>query len=140
MQKFVTVLATCVLILAGASAVSAQPGLVINPNTLQFTPSTDHNLIGLDGQPVVTRYDARAYLEGASQPLQSWDLGKPTPDPDGTIRIANHPWIVAAAMNVRLLMRVATIGPGGEGLSDPSNPFGNVGPPAKGGTPVMSKQ
>lgn len=124
------VIATVVfaLLLAWCPAAVAQT-VVLNPTTVEFDPSPDHALNGLDGAPLVTRYQLEMFLEGAVLPFSVQDLGKPSPGPDGKIRIVNASWFVALAMNVRYVAKVLTIGPTGVGVSDPSNPFGRTGPP-----------
>ena len=124
-------LIVCVVALLLAAPVFAQ-GLVTNPTKVVFTASADHALNGLDGQPLVTRYDLRMFLEGASSPVQVIDLGKPTPDAENTITVENAAWFAAGALtpNVRHVAKVAAVGPTGEGLSGESNPFGTTAPPA----------
>lgn len=110
---------------------AAAQGVAVNPTTVVFDPSPDHNLTGLDGQPKVTSYMLRFYLEGASSPVQEQTLGKPTPGGDGKITITNRSLFTGTplALDTRYVAKVAAIGPTGEGLSDPSNPFGNAEPP-----------
>jgi len=118
-------------------AASANAQVATNPTTVEFTPSVDHNRLGLDGvTPIVTRYDLRIFLEGATAPFQTHDLGKPTPV-NSLISVTNPSWFISLAMNVRHVARVAAVGPTGEGVSAPSNPFGVVGAPIAGGVPVV---
>jgi len=115
-----------------ASAVGAQ-----TYTTVQFTASLDHNVV-FNGVPVLTRYDLRIYLQGATAPIANYDLGKPTPDANNQIIAVNPSWFVGLAMNVLHVARVAAIGPAGEGVSDPSLPFGSAAiPRAPVGPPVV---
>ena len=119
-------------------ALPAQAQVATNPTTVEFTASTDHNALGLDGvTPIVTRYDLRIFLEGATLPFSTADLGKPTPGPANLISVTNPSWFISLGMNVRHFARVAAVGPTGEGVSEASNPFGRVGPPVAGGRPVV---
>lgn len=128
-------------LLALAPALAQAQNLVLAPTTVEFMASADHALNGLDGNPLVTRYEMRHFLEGASEPVQVIDLGKPTPDGENKIAVVNAAWFSAAAIvpNVRYVAKVAAIGPGGEGVSEPSNPFGRTGPPAA-PTAVLMRQ
>ncbi len=135
-------LGTIVLILGAlllASPAQAQTPPVVNPTTIEFDPSANHNDVVLGTTtPMVTKYVLRLYLEGASQPISGdTDLGKPTPGQNGKITLTNRQWFIAAAMNLRHVAKVAAVGPNGEGVSDASNPFGNVGPPAAPSAPVV---
>jgi hypothetical protein len=103
------------------------PDTVVNPSSIEFDPSADHDVMEF-GAPKVDRYELRNYLMGAAQPIQApISLGKPAPGTDGKIRIrkADMPVLFSVpAMGVLYESRVAAIGPGGEGVSTPSNPFG----------------
>lgn len=74
--------------------------------------------------PIVARYDLEFYLIGGAQPVRVLALGKPSPDPDGVIRVdftalLNPP----LAAGVTHEARVVAVGPGGSGRSTPSNTF-----------------
>ena len=121
-------LATCIgasLILACAATAEAQ---VINPRVVEFDVSADHNRTVL-GQPAVTRYELRVYAEGASAPITTADLGKPTPAA-GTRVSLDQSAVFAAVPLGAYVARVAAIGPGGEGVSDATAPFGRLSAPA----------
>ncbi len=69
-----------------------------------------------------------------SSPMQVNDLGKPTPTND-VIRVTNPAmFAVPVSMDV-YTAKVAAAGPGGEGVSAPSNPFARVAGPSAPGTP-----
>jgi hypothetical protein len=124
-------LAACLLILVAATA-GAQT-VAVNPNTVVFDPSADHNAVSaLTGLPLVSRYALRFYLPGATQPVQDQDLGKPTPGTDGKITITNRALFTGTpiALDTKYVAKVAAVGPAGEGVSAASDPFGNAGPPA----------
>ena len=135
------VIAAAVVLVLGlglCGVASAQTGVVINPTTVEFDPSADHARMGLDGQPLVARYELRIFAQGAAQPITVYDLGKPEPGGNGKITIVNRNYFLTALlMNVPYTGRVSAIGPTGEGVSDPSNPFGNQGPPAAAGSVVV---
>jgi hypothetical protein len=92
-----------------------------NPTGAEWDPSVDHAQI--------SSYELGYYLAGATDPVQTVDLGKPDPGPDGKCR---------AAINVRPLgfavytARIkAKAGPVASEWSDPSNPFARVPEPAR---------
>ena len=116
-------------LLALAAPALAQTPVVVNPTTIEWTPSPDHATVLSDGTAILTRYEVRIYMRGATEPFQVHDAGKPTPSAN-TIAVVNPSWLVLSAMNSEGFARVAAVGPGGEGVSDPSNPFARVGPPA----------
>jgi hypothetical protein len=101
---------------------------VLNPRTLSFDPSADHGATLPDGQPAVTRYEVRWFASGAAAPLQVNDLGKPVPV-GGRITVDMSTQIGMIPVGAGYVARVAAIGPAGEGVSDPSNPFGRASPP-----------
>lgn len=106
-------------------------GVKINPTTVCFIPSADHSAIGLDGQPIVTRYEVRVFVStDLTKVLYTLDLAKPAPGTDGQICVANAVWFAGLTPKTKYVGKVAAIGPSGEGVSDPSNPFGNQGPAA----------
>jgi hypothetical protein len=56
---------------------------IVDPRVVEFSPSPDHDALGANGQPLVTRYDLEIYLATSSTPLRTIPLGKPAPEPDG---------------------------------------------------------
>lgn len=117
--------------LLGAAAVHVD-AQTMNPRTVEFDVSPDHDAEVL-GQPVVTRYELRIYAEGATQPITTADLGKPAGPRASVERAA-----VFAAMPIgAYVARVAVLGPGGEGVSDPSVPFGRLTGPRAPGVPAV---
>jgi hypothetical protein len=131
------------LMLAGLALLAPVAGAqtaVVNPVTVEFTPSADHAVLALDGSPMVTKYEMRIFVETPLGPTPSFttDIGKPTPVA-GKITITNAVWFSGLTPNTRYVAKVAAVGPTGEGVSDPSNPFGNVGNPAKPTAVVVKK-
>lgn len=109
------------LTLAGHGIVSAQ---VLNPTTVEFTPSADHGVLLPDGRPAVERYSMDIYLTGAAKPFQSTNIGMPNPGSDGLIRYNFASEVVGWPLpGGTYEARVAAIGPNGFGVSTPSNPF-----------------
>ena len=119
-RPFVLTLLMAVLLLpawAGAQTVSAA-------RIVEFEPSPDHSATLADGRAVVQRYVMEIYQAGASQPFHTVDMGKPSPQSDGRIRYDFSSGVAAwPAPGGEYEARVAAIGPGGEGVSDPSNRF-----------------
>ena len=96
----------------------------MDPTAVEFTASSDHDALGPNGQPLVFRYELLLYATGSSSPTTVASLGKPSPDDGGTIRMA-----LAAIFNpmpgggIVYEARIAAVGAGGSGISDPSNSF-----------------
>lgn len=130
-------IATCIcasLILACAATADAQ---VINPRVVEFDVSADHSRVVL-GQPAVTRYELRVFAEGASAPITTADLGKPTPA-SGTRVSLDQAAVFAAVPLGAYVARVAAIGPGGEGVSDATSPFGRLSAPSAPSTVAVAR-
>jgi all-beta uncharacterized protein len=110
-------------LLVAAVAASASAQQVTDPTRGEFNPSPDHNTIS-GGTAVVQSYRLEFFVMGAAQPTQTTSLGKPTPDPDGVIRVnlvsAFSGWPVPGTLYEAA---VVAVGPGGEGRSSRSNPF-----------------
>lgn len=111
---------------------------VINPKTLSFTASPDHSVTLSDGSPKVTRYEARWYAQGALEPQWSDDLGKPIPT-NGLVAIDVSTRIVSLPVGAGYTCRVVAIGPTGEGVSLPSNPFEYASKPGAVTGVILSK-
>jgi hypothetical protein len=111
-------------------AIAHAQTVVVNPTTVIFPASGDHDAVRpLDGSAVLSKYMLRFFLEGASSPVQEQDLGKPTPTA-GVITIVNRALFTGTplALDTKYVARVAAVGPGGEGVSAASGPFGNASP------------
>ena len=110
------------------TSVEAQTPPVTNPQTVEFTASTDHNTIDETGTPILQRYELRLYYALAPLPWATYDLGKP--DPVGElITVKNPAWFIAPSAGQVCFARVVSIGAGGEGVSEPSNNFYSFGAP-----------
>ena len=109
-------LAIAVLLLGPASAFAQS---IVDPTTAEFDPSPDHDLI-VSGSPVVDHYEIGFYLIAAAQPFQINQLGKPSRDVDGKIRVGLG---ARPAPGILYEARVSAVGPGGAGLSAVSNNF-----------------
>lgn len=131
------VLLVVVFVLVGAVPAFAQSNVAVNPSTVCFAPSPDHDRIALDGTtPVVTRYELRLFQAGAAQPFTTQDVGKPAPV-NNEICVTNRSWFIPAANGVKCLARIAAISPYGEAVSPDSNPFGNEAGAKPTGAPVI---
>lgn len=100
----------------------------MDPRVVEFDPSPDHSAT-LAGQAVVTRYDLEFYLVGGAQAVRVTNLGKPSPQGDGKIRVdftsLLNPW---PAAGTTYEARVAAVGPNGTGRSTTSNTFAFTSP------------
>jgi len=110
-------------LLVALSVAAPAAAQIANPSSVEFTPSVDHSE-SVGGVAVVSSYMLRLYQVGASQPFHEMNIGKPAPASDGQIRFdlssSISSWPVPGGTYEA---RVAAVGPGGEGLSDPSNTF-----------------
>ena len=89
-------------------------GTVLNPKRAEFTVSPDH--------AEVVRYELRIFLaSGSVAPIRTDDLGKPTPDAQGTVSVPFPPF--PQDPGVIYVAKVIAIGADGEGVSLPSNDF-----------------
>lgn len=115
------------LLLLGGGPAGAQT--VINPRIVEFTASVDHDATLSDGNATVTRYEVRWFMQGASTPFQTTDIGKPAKPASGPISVDLNALFAGVPIGVGYTVRVAAIGPTGEGESAASNPFEHASPP-----------
>ena len=116
------------VLLAVWPALAAAQG-VTNPVAVEFDVPSEHAVILPDGTAAITSYALQITEVGASAPLSTTDLGKPTPDVAGHVR-ATPQVLIGLPANRTYTAVIKAIGPGGEAVSDPSNPFGRAGPPS----------
>jgi len=60
---------------------------IVDASRVEFTPSAEHDAVETDGTPIVSNYTLQFYIAGGVVPLETVNLGKPAPDPDGLIRV-----------------------------------------------------
>ncbi len=117
-----TVLLGSMFVLASAATLQAQ--VLNDPRIAEFNPSPDHWAVLDNGQPAVLRYELDVYPVGGSAPFGTLDMGKPSPQGDGKIRYDFAAQIASLSLpGGNYEARVSAVGPEGEALSDPSNPF-----------------
>lgn len=118
---------TCALVLfiavfAAAPPTEAQP--LVDPRRTEFTPSADHNATDTSGTALVDNYTLQVFIAGTSTVVQTVNLGKPNPDPDGLIRVDFVALLPSPLQtNVIYEARVSANGRGGSATSTPSNTF-----------------
>lgn len=112
-------LVSATMLVLAPAALRAQS--VVNPTTLEFTPSSDHSAT-VNGTASVSGYDLQFYRVGATQPFQVNSLGKPTPS-GGVIRLPLSSLSSLPAAGITFEARVVAVGPGGTAASPPSNTF-----------------
>ena len=111
-----------IFLLSFGTALQAQ--VLSDPRIAEFDPSPDHWAVLGGGQPAVVRYDLEMYEVGTSSPFATMDMGKPSPDADGKIRYDFSSAVASFSFpGGNYEARVSAVGPEGEALSDPSNPF-----------------
>ncbi len=131
-----TALCAIVAILFAVPAFAQVPPIV-NPTTIQFTASADHDAVQ-SGLPVVSKYTVD--VMSASAPTGTvWktvDLGKPTPV-SGQISFAGMGTALSTLNPGSYVAVVKAEGPGGVTASVPSDPFQvAIKAPAAPGKPV----
>src|SRR6476659_5737086 len=107
--------------LAYSSPAFAQTGTT---GTIEFAPSADHTVVASDGTPLLSQYSVSVYLAGQSTAIQTLNLGKPSPDADGKIRVEFLSKLTVSLTPGQLYeTRVSASGPGGTTVSAVSNQF-----------------
>jgi hypothetical protein len=110
--------------LLSATAAFGQTTTVVNPTTVQFTPSADNSAVTTNGTPVVVRYDLQIYPQGATTPYTTVNLGKPTVGSDGTIQVIFSTLMATWPLpNGTYDASVVAVGQTGSAQSTLSNPF-----------------
>jgi hypothetical protein len=95
----------------------------VDARTAEFGPSADHNQIS-NGTAVVSSYQMQIFNAGTTQLVQTVNLGKPSPQTDGKIRVDFVILLTSPlATGVHYAARVAAVGPGGSTASELSNTF-----------------
>ena len=96
---------------------------IVDAGRAEFTPSADHTRTS-GGVPVLTSYELRIFVAGATQVTRSVNLGKPSPGTDGLIRVNFLSLLTTPLLRgVIYEARVAAVGPGGSSASGLSNQF-----------------
>lgn len=114
------------LFLLIAATVSAQT--TVNPTKATFTASADHNTV-TSGVVILTSYQLDVMRDTATGALAfSYGMGKPTPATGNVITVTIPAFLTMG--NGTYVAKVTAIGPGGTGISAPSNPFVKTGGPA----------
>ncbi len=110
--------------LASAQAVTCSGTPALNPTSVTFTASPDHNATDpLTGTVILTKYAARIFANGATaQTGSTLDFGKPTPNASNQIAAAN---VIPQSLTKGTLFCLVldAVGPGGTGSTAPV-PFG----------------
>ena len=110
-------------LLAIAPAASAQS--ITDARRVEFTPSPDNNTVDPPtGQALVTNYRLDVYLAGGATVVSTANLGKPTPDVDGMMRL-DFVALLSTALTPGVVYEsvVNAVGPGGTTPSGRSNTF-----------------
>ncbi len=95
-----------------------------NPRTVEFTPSPDH--------AAATSYTIGYFLPGATDPVQTASIGKPTPNASNVCSATIN--VMPLTFGIDYIAKLKTIISAGveSSWSEPSNPFDRVpGPPGK---------
>lgn len=108
--------------------IAASSQTVIDAKTVEFMASPDHAAVSVvTNSPIVAKYQLNCAGTGGT-PLTK-DLGKPTPTATGFIGPITVAEFLTITVDVLYSCTVTASGPGGVGVSAPSNFFGRSGPP-----------
>jgi hypothetical protein len=118
-RRVCLVLVVTVLVPLGAGAQT-----IIDARRIEFTPSSDHSSLDVDGTAIVTSYSLQLFAAGGTTALQTVNLGKPALDTDGMVR-ADFVSLLPSPLTAGTLyeVMVSAVGPGGTGDSTRSNTF-----------------
>jgi Putative binding domain, N-terminal len=109
--------------------VAAGAQTIVDATRVEFTPSADHNSVETDGTPIVSTYSLRLFVAGGVTPVETVDLGKPAPDPDGFIRVDFVALLVTPPTpGILYEVTVSAVGPGGSADSGRSNTVSYTAP------------
>lgn len=106
-------------------APAARAQSILDARRVEFTPSADHAVVDASGAAVVESYKLDVLISGAAVLVQSVYIGKPSPDPDGMIRL-DFVSLLASPLTAGVSYEavVSAVGPGGTSPSLASNTFG----------------
>lgn len=111
------------LVLGLLVALPAGAQTIKNPSVATFTASVDHAQI--------TKYVIGYFATGATSPVQTADLGKPTPDATNTCTVTLNTMPLTFGANYTAKVK-AIAGTAESDWSEASNPFDRApGPPSK---------
>jgi hypothetical protein len=116
-------IAALALVLAIAPTVAAQS--ITDARRIEFTPSPDHDAVDpTSSSALVSYYTLDVFLAGDTVSQQTANLGKPTPDTDGMIRV-DFVSLLPTALSPGVIYEavVSAVGPGGATSSPRSNTF-----------------
>ena len=127
-----------VSLLMPASALAQAPTPVTATDGIAFT-SAGHTLLKLDGTSVVTRYELRFIPGSGCTPIPVANLGKPALNATGEVVVKPLAAFGTLPVNCAYTATIAAIGPDGEGVSVPTDPFARLAPqvPPAPGKPVV---
>ena len=124
-------------LLAHAARVQAQS--IVDARRLEFSPSPQHFDVLASGSPVVDHYTVEVFVAGGASPVAFGDLGKPSPETDGMIRIEFVSLLSAQLANgVTYEALVEAVGPGGRSGGSRSNTFAFNAPACTPGVAPLS--
>lgn len=115
-----------ILLILAATVLGAWPlqaQSIVDGQRVEFTPSPDNDTV-VGGVAIVQNYSLNVYVSGSSTITATADLGKPTPDSDGLMRVPFVPLLTTPLqVGVIYAARVSANGPGGSTASAASNTF-----------------
>ncbi len=114
-----------VMVCSFVSAANVLAQSITDANRVEFNPSPDHSTLDANGNPIVTGYSMTIYTAGGTTPVQTLNLGKPSPGTDGFIRLDFSTLLTSPlATGVSYEALVEAVGPGGSSGGNRTNTFG----------------
>jgi Putative binding domain, N-terminal/Viral BACON domain len=112
-----------ILMLLSLSAVPLRAQSILDGGRVEFQPSPDNDTV-VSGTALVSGYSLNIYVAGSGTVVSTANLGKPTPESDGFMRVAYLPLLTTPLqVGVTYEARVSANGPGGSSSSTVSNTF-----------------
>lgn len=113
------------LFLLALCTTNAAAQSIVDARRVEFLPSADNSVVDSNGVAKVDHYTLDIYQAGGTTVVNSANLGKPVPDPDGFVRVdfvslLSQP--LTAGVSYEAV--VSAVGPGGTTASPRSNTFG----------------
>ena len=112
-----------VLLAMALSAVPARAQSIVDGGRVEFLPSADNGTV-IGGVALVSGYSLTVYTSGTTTVVSTANLGMPTPDTDGYMRVAFVPLLTTSLQaGVVYDAVVFANGPGGSTSSGVTNTF-----------------
>jgi hypothetical protein len=113
------------LLLSVATSTRVLSQSIMDAKRVEFTPSADHSIVDASGNALVTSYSMTIFKAGATTPVQTLNLGKPSVGTDGFIRLDFSLLLTSPlATGISYEALIEAVGPGGRSGGTRTNTFG----------------